>query len=78
MKHKFCDDCGSKVFNLGCINCNEEAYIAEQAQMNGDARCNYCDGQMPCYCERPVNMQSPEQEAEIDLENRNRIDFERN
>lgn len=24
---KTCDNCGSKVFRLGCVNCDEETYI---------------------------------------------------
>lgn len=28
-----CEDCGSRVYNLGCVNCNEEAYIAEQERL---------------------------------------------
>lgn len=30
---KTCPDCGSRVYNLGCVNCNEEAYIAEQERL---------------------------------------------
>lgn len=30
MAYKTCPDCGSRVFNLGCVNCNEEDYIEEQ------------------------------------------------
>lgn len=26
-----CPDCGERVYNLGCVNCNEQAYIDEQA-----------------------------------------------
>ena len=25
-----CPDCGCRVYNLGCVNCNEIAYIEEQ------------------------------------------------
>ena len=31
---KTCEDCGSRVYNLGCVNCNEEAYIAEQVRLD--------------------------------------------
>jgi hypothetical protein len=27
---KTCPDCGERVYNLGCVNCNEAAYIDEQ------------------------------------------------
>ena len=27
-----CPDCGSRVYKLGCVNCNEAAYIEEQEQ----------------------------------------------
>ena len=33
---KTCENCGSKMFNLGCINCNEADYIEEQ--LNQDAK----------------------------------------
>lgn len=32
---KTCPDCGSRVYNLGCTWCNEEAYIEEQAAIDG-------------------------------------------
>lgn len=28
-----CPDCGERVYNLGCVNCNEVAYIEEQERM---------------------------------------------
>ena len=28
--NKYCDNCGCKVFNGACVNCNEEVYIVEQ------------------------------------------------
>jgi len=27
---KHCENCGSRVYNLGCVNCDEAAYIEEQ------------------------------------------------
>jgi hypothetical protein len=30
MSTTFCDDCGSKVYSGGCINCHEELYIMDQ------------------------------------------------
>jgi hypothetical protein len=27
---KTCPDCGERVYNLGCVNCNEADYIEEQ------------------------------------------------
>ena len=33
---KTCENCGSKMFNLGCIYCNEADYIEEQ--LNYDAK----------------------------------------
>jgi hypothetical protein len=29
-----CPDCGSRVYNLGCTWCNEEAYMAEQSRFD--------------------------------------------
>lgn len=31
---KTCPDCGERVYNLGCVNCNEIAYIEEQERLN--------------------------------------------
>ena len=31
--YKTCPDCGERVYNLGCVNCNEPAYIEEQEQL---------------------------------------------
>jgi hypothetical protein len=30
---KTCPDCGERVYNLGCVNCNEMAYIEEQEML---------------------------------------------
>tara|TARA_R110000796_G_scaffold249652_1_gene377692 strand:- start:7228 stop:7470 length:243 start_codon:yes stop_codon:yes gene_type:complete len=30
MAYKTCENCGSRIFNLGCVNCNEIHYINEQ------------------------------------------------
>lgn len=30
---KTCPDCGERVYNLGCVNCNEPAYIEEQERL---------------------------------------------
>jgi hypothetical protein len=30
---KTCPNCGCRVYKLGCVNCDEEAYIAEQEAM---------------------------------------------
>ena len=27
---KYCEDCGCKIFEHGCTNCNEELYILDQ------------------------------------------------
>ncbi len=27
---KTCEDCGCRVYSMGCVNCNEEDYIGEQ------------------------------------------------
>jgi hypothetical protein len=27
---KTCPECGERVYKLGCVNCDEDAYIAEQ------------------------------------------------
>ena len=28
-----CPDCGCRVYSLGCVNCDEDAYIEEQIQL---------------------------------------------
>lgn len=30
MDYKTCENCGCRVYNLGCVNCDEENYIQEQ------------------------------------------------
>lgn len=30
----YCENCGCKVFSLGCVNCDEENYIAQQVIEN--------------------------------------------
>jgi hypothetical protein len=30
---KTCENCGERVYKLGCVNCNESAYIEEQEQL---------------------------------------------
>lgn len=47
---KTCPDCGERVYNFGCTNCNESAYIEEQemltdliyGQATSDPRCHLC------------------------------------
>jgi hypothetical protein len=29
-----CPDCGCRVYSLGCVNCDEPAYIDEQERLN--------------------------------------------
>jgi len=29
MAYETCENCGSRIFNLGCVNCNEDDYINE-------------------------------------------------
>ena len=50
---KTCPDCGERVYKLGCVNCNEAAYIEEQRQLNAlygyddvEEACRGCMG--PC------------------------------
>lgn len=30
---KTCPDCGERIYNLGCVNCNEQDYINEQERL---------------------------------------------
>ena len=30
MAYKTCPDCGSRIFEYGCVNCNEQDYISMQ------------------------------------------------
>ncbi len=38
MPIKTCEDCGCRVYYLGCVNCNEEAYIAAQVAEDIDSQ----------------------------------------
>lgn len=31
---KTCENCGERVYKLGCVNCNEAAYIADQVELD--------------------------------------------
>ncbi len=31
---KTCENCGSRVYSLGCVNCDEENYIEQQRAEN--------------------------------------------
>lgn len=33
MAYRTCPDCGERVYSLGCVNCNEAAYIEEQDRL---------------------------------------------
>lgn len=44
---KTCPDCGERVYSLGCVNCNEAAYIEEQAARD------YRDEYEPATADRP-------------------------
>lgn len=39
-----CENCGCRVYNLGCVNCNEVAYIEEQDYMTERDYVNMPDG----------------------------------
>lgn len=34
MAYKTCEDCGCRIYNLGCVNCNEIDYIHEQESID--------------------------------------------
>lgn len=34
---KYCENCGCKVFKLGCVNCDEMNYIEEQKWRNDES-----------------------------------------
>ena len=39
---KTCPDCGSRVYSLGCVNCNEAAYIeAANDRDHDDVTCEH-------------------------------------
>lgn len=46
---KTCPDCGERVYNLGCVNCNEAAYIQEQIELDA----LYPTEQLPAASESP-------------------------
>src|SRR5262245_8272658 len=53
---KTCPDCGERVYNLGCVNCNEEAYIEEQNMLT--------DAQYPDEMPAASRGETPEPVAE--------------
>ena len=34
MKYQSCENCGSRVYSLGCVNCDEINYINQQNEFN--------------------------------------------
>ena len=38
MAYETCENCGGRVYKYGCVNCNEEDYIAEQHDENESNR----------------------------------------
>jgi len=50
----------------------QEMKDSDQWRSGGDARCNYCDGPMPCDCEPPGD---DTLDHDADAEARNRIDL---
>ena len=59
---KTCPDCGSRVYNLGCVNCNESAYSEEMEALNamygddgdgGSGLGEHDCGEDTCVCEFP-------------------------
>lgn len=38
---KTCENCGSRVYSLGCVNCDEEAYISEQERLTDQMEVDY-------------------------------------
>lgn len=33
---KTCEDCGCRVYSLGCVNCDEDAYIEQQESFDAE------------------------------------------
>ncbi len=66
---KTCPDCGERVYNLGCVNCNEAAYIEEQERLNAlDPPFIRCDAKHPqshVQCQRKADHEGPHEAQEI-------------
>ncbi len=41
MAYKTCPDCGSRIFEYGCVNCNEQDYIDMQDEDDNDKGDDY-------------------------------------
>lgn len=41
---KTCPDCGERVYSLGCVNCEEKAYIDQQAVFDAIAKAEAAAG----------------------------------
>ena len=37
MGYQSCENCGCRMYNGFCVNCDEETYIAEQYLMDGES-----------------------------------------
>jgi len=43
----------------------------------GDARCIFCDGEMPCHCPNPLSPEERQRQYDEDADARDRVDYER-
>lgn len=47
-----CPDCGCRVYRLGCVNCNEAAYIEQQRLIDDEPTCDGCaQPTSECLCD---------------------------
>jgi len=51
MSYKTCENCGGRIYKYGCVNCNEEDYIAEQ---NDESN---LQNTTPHYPSVPINLE---------------------
>lgn len=43
MAYKTCENCGSRIYEYGCVNCNEDDYITMQQEYTPPKRKRYKD-----------------------------------
>ena len=61
MSYKTCDVCGSRIFEHGCVNCNEMDYISMQEEYVAPP---FNDGIKSFTSSKPINPNDDETDAQ--------------
>ena len=57
----YCEDCGCRVYNGSCVNCDEEVFIAEQQWRTEHQKEEYAVPDRPVSIEAVIGDKTPHQ-----------------